>query len=189
VLMNRDSVPRAVVVCKRLRTCPPLAGPTSCGQAVHWPELAETAVSLLREMQWYGPAEVEFRIDPRDSRPVFMEVNPRFWGSLGTGILAGVDFPYLFYRLAMDGDIPPVTTYRTDMKARYLFSNDLLCMATHPQKRTIARQWFADFFDPHTRVFIPSWRDPMPMVGKVLAILAYGLRPGKLKQRLGRARG
>ena len=187
VLMNHDSLPRAVVVCKRLRTYPALAGPSACGQAVLWPELAEMAVGLLQAMRWFGPAEVEFRIDPRDGRPVFMEVNPRLWGSLHTGIVAGVDFPYLLYRLAMDGDIPPVTTYRTDVKARYLFTQDLLCMATHPRKRAIAKEWFADFLDPHTKTLIPSWRDPLPLLGKLLGTLVYGSRPSRLRQRLGRA--
>ena len=186
VLMNRDSVPRATVVCKRLRTYPALAGPTSCGQAVHWPALADTALSLLKAMHWYGPAEVEFRIDPRDNKPVLMEVNPRLWGSLHTAILAGVDFPYLLYRLAMDGDISPVTAYRTDIKARYFFTLDLLCMLTHPRKRSIARAWFADFFDARTKMFIPSWKDPLPLFGRLLATLVYGLRPSRLRQRLNR---
>jgi predicted ATP-grasp superfamily ATP-dependent carboligase len=186
VLMNRDSVPRAVVVCKRLRTYPPLAGPTSCGQAVHWPALADTAINLLTEMRWYGPAEVEFRIDPRDGMPVFMEVNPRWWGSLHTGVIAGVNFPLLHYRMAMDGDIEPVTTYRTDRKARYFFTLDLLCMLTHPRKRSIARDWFADFVDPKTTMFIPSWRDPLPLLGRLLATVVYGLRPSRRRQRLNR---
>jgi predicted ATP-grasp superfamily ATP-dependent carboligase len=188
VLMSRDSAPRAAVVCKRLRTYPALAGPTSCGQAVDWPELAEMATGLLREMRWYGPAEVEFRIDPRNGEPVFMEVNPRFWGSLYTGMVAGVDFPWLFYRMAMDGDIEPVMSYRTDMKARYFFTLDMLCMATHPHRRSIAREWLAEFVDPKTKMFIPSWRDPLPLVGKLLGTLVYGCRPSRLRQRLGRAR-
>ncbi len=188
VLMNRDSLPRAVVVCKRLRTYPALAGPTSCGQAVQRPDLVDMGLALLKAMHWYGPAEVEFRIDPRDNRPVFMEVNPRLWGSLHTGILAGVDFPYLLYRMAIDSDIAPVTTYRTDLKARYFFTLDLLCLLTHPHKREIAPAWFADFFDARTKLFIPSWRDPLPVLGRLLATIVYGLRPSRLRQRLGRVR-
>jgi predicted ATP-grasp superfamily ATP-dependent carboligase len=117
-----------------------------------------------------------------------MEINARLWGSLHTGMVAGVDFPYLLYRMAIDDDIAPVTTYRTDMKARYFFTLDLLCLATHPRKRSIARQWFADFFDPHTKMLIPSWRDPLPLAGKLIASLVYGVRPSRLRQRLGRAR-
>ena len=187
ILMNRDSLPRAAVVCKRIRTFPAMAGPTALGQAVHWPELADMAVSLLQRMHWAGPAEVEFRVDPRDNSPVFMEVNPRFWGSLHTGIVAGVDFPYLFYRMALDGDIPPVTNYRTDTRARYLFTQDLLCMATHPRRRTIVRAWLHDFVDPHTSALIPSWRDPGPLLGKCLASLIYGIRPDRRRLRLRRA--
>jgi len=188
VLMNRDSIPRAVVVCKRLRTYPAVGGPTSCGQAVHWPALAETAIKLLTEMRWYGPAEVEFRIDPRDGAPVLMEVNPRLWGSVYTSEVAGVDFPYLLYRLALDGDIEPVAAYRTDMKARYLFTLDLLCLMTHPRKRSIAREWLMDFFDPKVRLFIPSWRDPLPLLGRLLGTMVYGLRPSRMRQRLNRIR-
>jgi len=188
VLMNRDSAPVAAVVCRRIRTYPPMAGPTSCGQAVVWPELAGGALRLLRQMHWFGPAEVEFRIDPRDGMPTFMEVNPRLWGSLYTATVAGVDFPWLLYRLAMDGDVAPVTQYRTDLKARYFFTLDMLCLVSHPRKRTIARQWLADFFDPRTKELLLSRRDPLPLLGKLLASIAYGMRPARLRERLGRGR-
>lgn len=186
VLMNRDSEPRVAVVCKRIRTFPAMAGPTALGQAVSWPELQLQAVELLQAMRWIGPAEVEFRIDPRDNSPVFMEVNSRFWGSLHTGIVAGVDFPYLFYRMALDGDIPPVTSYRTSNKARYLFTQDLLCMATHPHKRAIALPWLRDFVAPNTKDLLVSWRDPGPLFGKVIASLVYGARPDRRRRRLSR---
>ncbi|MFC2008844.1 ATP-grasp domain-containing protein [Chloroflexota bacterium] len=184
VLMNRNSEPRAVFVAKRLRTYPPLAGPTGCGQGVEYPELADTAVRLLRKMGWCGPAEVEFRIDPRDGQPTLMEVNPRLWGSLYTAMVAGVDFPYLLYRMAMDGDVEPVLKYRTDRRARYFFMVDMLCMATHPRKRTIAREWFGDFVNPNTSLALPSAKDPLPLLGEILATLVYGLRPSRFKLRM-----
>ncbi|MBN1856794.1 MAG: ATP-grasp domain-containing protein [Dehalococcoidia bacterium] len=186
VLMNRNSEVRALFVAKRLRTYPPLAGPTSCGQGVQYPELADMAVTLLKEMHWYGPAEVEFRIDPRDGKPTLMEINPRLWGSMFTATVASIDFPYLFYRLAMEGDITPVTTYRTDMKARYFFTTDMLCMAFHPRKRSIARAWFGEFFDTRTKMCLPSWKDPVPVLGGLMASIVYGVRPARLRQRLGR---
>ena len=184
VLMNFHSEPRAVFVAKRVRTYPPLAGPTACGQGVEYPELADTAVQLLQEMNWRGPAEVEFRIDPRDGQPILMEVNPRLWGSMYTAYVAGVDFPYLLYRMAMDGDVEPVLEYRTDRRARYFFTMDLLCMATHPCKRAIAKEWLGDFVDPRTSMFLPSLKDPVPLLGKLLASVVYGTRPSRLKQRL-----
>ena len=37
------------------------------------------------------------------NEPKLIEVNPRFWGSLALAIYAGIDFPYLLYKLAMEG--------------------------------------------------------------------------------------
>ncbi|MBE9505887.1 MAG: ATP-grasp domain-containing protein [Chloroflexi bacterium] len=185
VLMNRDSEARAVFVAKRIRTYPPLAGPTSCGTGVVYPDLVGMALALLKEMRWYGPAEVEFRIDPRDGQPTLMEVNPRLWGSQFTAMVSGVDFPYLLYRLAMDGDIAPVMTYRTDMKARYFFIHDILCLLFHPRKRSIARSWLRDFLDPRTKMFLPSWRDPLLLPGRFLTGAVHGTGPARLKELLG----
>ena len=183
VLMNFDSEPRAVFVAKRVRTYPPLAGPTACGEGVKYPELADMAVRLLKEMGWCGPAEVEFRIDPRDGQPTLMEVNPRLWGSLYTATVSGIDFPYMLYRMAMDGDVEPMLDYHTERRARYLFTLDLLCMATHPRKRTIAKDWLLDFVNPRTTALLPSLRDPLPLPGKLLGSLIYGTRPSRLKRR------
>jgi hypothetical protein len=50
-------------------------------------------------------------------------------------------------------------------------------MAAHPRKRSIAKQWFADFFDPHTKMLIPSWRDPLPLAGKFLHLWCTAFVP------------
>lgn len=42
---------------------------------------------------------------PKRLRPKLMEIDGRFWGSLEVAIALGIDFPYLFYRLAVDGDV------------------------------------------------------------------------------------
>ena len=52
-----------------------------------------------------------------------MEVNGRFWNSLPLAIAAGIDFPFLLYRLAIDGDIDPVETYRVGVRSRWLLGD------------------------------------------------------------------
>jgi predicted ATP-grasp superfamily ATP-dependent carboligase len=54
-----------------------------------------------------------------------MEINPRFWGSLHLPIASGIDFPYLLYKMALDGDINPVTKYKLGVKSRSLLPGDL----------------------------------------------------------------
>lgn len=75
---------------------------------------------LLEELEWHGPAMVEFKRDPRDGRFRLVEVDPRFWGSLALPVAAGVDFPYRYYRLAR-GDVDPTPPdYETDVGCHVL---------------------------------------------------------------------
>jgi hypothetical protein len=57
-------------------------------------------------------------------------------------------------------------------------------MATHPHKRTIAREWFGDFVNPATSLALPSAKDPLPLLGEILASLVYGLRPSRFSLRM-----
>ena len=62
---------------------------------------------------------VEFKRDARDGVSKLLEINGRFWGSLQLAVDAGIDFPYLLYRLAIDGDVEPVLTYDVGVRLRW----------------------------------------------------------------------
>jgi len=85
-------------------------------------------------MKWSGVGMVEFRIDERDGSLKLMEVNPRFWGSLQLSILSGVDFPYMLYRLFMDGDVEPILDYKEEVYCRWLLPGDILWFLNAPNK-------------------------------------------------------
>lgn len=110
-VLFRRGEPRAVLTQWRVRMEPPAGGPGVLVETTRNPELAERAVRLMRALRWHGPAQVEFRLDPRDGEPKLLEVNGRYWGTLGLAIRAGVDFPRLACRMALDGDVEPVTEY------------------------------------------------------------------------------
>jgi predicted ATP-grasp superfamily ATP-dependent carboligase len=71
-------------------------------------ELAEKSVSLLRALQWEGPAMVEFKVNREDRRAVLMEVNGRYWGTISLPEFAGIDFPTLHWQVA-HGEFPTRT--------------------------------------------------------------------------------
>ena len=70
------------------------------------PDIEEPARRLLAAMGWTGLAEVEFKRDAEDGRLKLLEVNPRLWGWHSIGRRAGIDFPYLLFRL-LGGDAVP----------------------------------------------------------------------------------
>ena len=169
-LFDRGSEPRAVFVHKRLREYPVSGGPSTLRESVDAPELVALGVRMLKALKWYGVAMVEFKMDPRDGRPKLMEVNPKFWGSLELAIHSGVDFPYLLYRLAVDGKVDPVFKYRVGVRCRWL-PGDFLHLLFTPRRRAILGEFF-NFFDSRTYYDVLSKDDPAPAFGLLLATLA-----------------
>lgn len=68
-------------------------------ETVEHPTVEQAARRLLAEIHYTGLAQVQFKFDPRDGRYKVLDVNPRIWGSHTLCQRAGVDFPYLLWRL------------------------------------------------------------------------------------------
>jgi predicted ATP-grasp superfamily ATP-dependent carboligase len=113
--------PKAGCAIKVKRTMPVTGGNSVLRESISLdPALLRFSSDLLRRLQWHGVAEVEFKIDSRDSTPKLMEINGRFWGSMNVAIESGVDFPYLLYLLAKGEKICPVFKYKVGVKFRWL---------------------------------------------------------------------
>ncbi len=89
---------------KRIRSLSPRGGAAVVKETAPDSKEAELmrryAEVLLHELQWTGPAMVEFKIDNRDGSIRLMEINGRFWGSLPLAIHAGAHFPLVYMKLA-----------------------------------------------------------------------------------------
>ena len=119
VLMNHGRL-RAAFAHRRIREKPPSGGVSVLSESVGLDsQLLEYSERILEALKWHGVAMVEFKRDSRDGVSKLLEINGRFWGSLQLAVDAGVDFPYLLYRLAIDGDIEPVFTYQVGVRLRW----------------------------------------------------------------------
>lgn len=67
-------------------------------ETVDLPELEAPSLRLLREMDYYGLVELEFKRDEQTGAVKLLDVNARTWGYHGLGAAAGVDFPALLHR-------------------------------------------------------------------------------------------
>ncbi len=61
----------------------------------------ENLKKLLDHVGWHGVCEADFLVDRQTGESWLLDVNPRFWGSVGHNVAAGVDYPYYYYRLAL----------------------------------------------------------------------------------------
>lgn len=66
-------------------------------ESVDLPIVEELTLRFLRAINYYGLAETEYKLDPRDGKYKLLDVNARTWGFHALGSPAGVDFSYLLY--------------------------------------------------------------------------------------------
>ena len=105
---------------RRLREKPPAGGVSVYSESVAADDaLVAKSESLLERFGWRGVAMVEYKLDAATGTPYLMEVNGRFWGSLQLAIDAGVDFPALLVRAAMNEQPAAVTGYRVGARNRW----------------------------------------------------------------------
>jgi predicted ATP-grasp superfamily ATP-dependent carboligase len=107
--------PRAAMTYHNLRTFPARSGTGVLRETVAAPEIEEIGHELLGRLGWHGVAEIDFRWDGKTT-PQMIEVNPRFWGGLPQAVEAGWDYPWLLYRLAVDGRVDAVRPPRSDVR-------------------------------------------------------------------------
>jgi D-aspartate ligase len=94
----RDGVAQSTLVARRLRQHPREFGRAATYvETIEHPEVEELSERFLKAINFYGLAEVEFKLDPRDGQLKLLDVNARTWGFHSIGVPAGVDFPYLLY--------------------------------------------------------------------------------------------
>jgi len=106
----RRGEPLAQVVARRTRQYPPDFGRASTFvETIDEPEVAALGERCLAAIEFDGLAEVEFKRDSRDGKLKLLDVNPRVWGWHSLCQRAGVDFPYLAYRLARGESVPAAT--------------------------------------------------------------------------------
>jgi predicted ATP-grasp superfamily ATP-dependent carboligase len=172
-LLNRGAL-RAEFSHRRLRDVRPSGSGSALRESIPVdPRIRSAALPILEALEWHGPAMVEFRIR-EDGTPVFLEVNGRFWNSLALPVHSGVDFPLLVARLAMDGEIAPVTAYRTGVRCRWWLGDVRHVVAVLRGRPASFEGRFpgrletlAAFFTPvhGTRHDNFTWDDPLPELG------------------------
>jgi predicted ATP-grasp superfamily ATP-dependent carboligase len=122
MLFNHGKL-RAKFTHKRLKEKTVTGGVSTLRIGVVNPLLEEYAQRLLENANFHGVAMVEFKYDAKTGKGWLIEVNPRFWGSLALAIQSGVDFPYLLYRMATEGDVFPVVEYRTGLVVKWILGD------------------------------------------------------------------
>jgi D-aspartate ligase len=105
----RQGQPQVSMTARRTRQYPTDFGrASSYVESLEVPEIDEPSRRLLKAIGLDGLVEVEFKRDPRDGLCKLLDINSRVWGWHTLGLRAGVDFPYLQWRLIHGEELPRI---------------------------------------------------------------------------------
>jgi D-aspartate ligase len=168
-----DGTPLAWLTARRTRQYPADFGRASTFvETVACTEIEEPSRRLLSELAFTGLVELEFKRDERDGTFKLLDINPRVWGWQSLCGRAGVDFPFLQWRMLSGGDVPAVRAregvrwlrFATDTPAAL---REVLC------RRLPLRRYLRSLRPGHERA-IMAWDDPLPGLAE-LPVLGYVL--------------
>ena len=164
-LFNKGKL-RASFAYKRLREYPITGGPSTLRIGLNHNAMLKIGSKLLENLNWHGVAMVEFRLN-ENGKPILMEINGRFWGSLALAYNSGVDFPYLLYKMAVDGDVNVQDNHKSGIMCRWLIPGDMLNFYFRLRaKKNDNLKIFKDFFKFRGMYYdYLDLDDPLPVIG------------------------
>jgi D-aspartate ligase len=106
----REGEPIVSLTARRTRQYPIDFGySSSFVETLDVPEIVEPSRRLLAAIHYTGLVEVEYKFDARCGRYKLLDINPRLWTWSPLGARAGLDFPYLLWRMMMGETLPQHT--------------------------------------------------------------------------------
>lgn len=150
---------------RRIRETPISGGSSTCAESTSAQDVFDSGKAILDELEWHGPAMVEFKRDITNGKLFLMEVNPKFWGSLDLGIAIGVEFAQFLSNIS-SGQIQEQrigTNARPIVRFQWPFDGDFANLR-HTAVRTAVLR---DFINPRVRKNI-DLTDPFPYLARAV---------------------
>lgn len=95
--INQKGIAKGVFTGRKLRQYPRYYGTCTVGESVPCQELVDPSLELLRNLNFFGISQVEFKKDPRDGSYKLIEINGRFWKWHGLSTICGINLAAAAY--------------------------------------------------------------------------------------------
>jgi D-aspartate ligase len=167
----RNGHPVASMTVRRCRQHPSDFGRASTFvETINLPDLAEPSIRFLRNINYYGLVELEFKHDAREGTYKLLDVNARTWGYHSLGGSAGVDFPYLLFQDQL-GNVINEAHARPGVRWIRLTTDVPNAVRDISAGRLRARDYLRTLLSINTEAVF-SLHDPLPSLYE-LALLPY----------------
>ncbi len=109
------------------------------------PRIKALTETVVRELEWTGPIEMDWIVDEQDASFALIEINPKFWGTTQLTVSSGLDYPSWLFRYFEQGLVPPETTYEPGLMGRWIF-DEIVAIFTYAQGKERFRCELRGFF-------------------------------------------
>lgn len=166
--------PVAEVVAQRLRQYPRDFGLHSTFVvSVSDQEVEEAGRKIVRDLDYTGLIEIEFKRDPRDGSLNLLDINTRVWGWHTLGLRSNVDFAFISWQILCGQEVEFVRIHPGETWIRVL-TDAYVALGEVRAKRLKASQYLRSFARLHDRAIF-ALDDPLPAVWDAPIIARLGL--------------
>jgi predicted ATP-grasp superfamily ATP-dependent carboligase len=159
------------ITARRIRQHPMDFGhATTFAEKVDVPDLQAISEKFLSLIHYYGLAEVEFMLDPRDQQFKLIEINPRIWGWHTLAIACGIDLPYIQFLDITDQTIPTPASPPPMKWVRLVTDIPTVC-----RELSSGRLKWSDYLQTmkgKKEFSVFSFNDPLPFIAEI-ALIPY----------------
>lgn len=145
---------------RRVRETPITGGSSTCAESTNSPDTFLLGKKLLDSLDWHGPAMVEFKRDFLTGDLFFIELNPKYWGSLELGFEVGMNFNSA-KQVGLGNPMMPAKSIsgKKLVKFQWPFDGDFRNLRHHKHTMSI----LFDFVNPRVKKNI-YFSDPLPYI-------------------------
>jgi D-aspartate ligase len=169
-----EGAPVASLVARRLRQLPVDFGFTSTlVETIENATIERAAEKFLASLDFSGLVELEFKFDARDGRYKLLDFNNRAWAWIGLTEAAGVDMPYVAWRLAT-GQNPEPQRGRAGAVWMHV-ARDLASASRHAVEGRLGLANYCACWRRPLVLAAFAWDDPLPGLLELPLALYRGL--------------
>ena len=148
----------------KLRQHPPNFGIGRVLKTIVNKDIEELTKKFLKYIPgFFGPGQLEFKLDYRDGKYKLIEMNGRLTLQAELYAKAGINFPYLFYQDWVNGKSTKIYNYIEDFHWIHLSKDILNSFLRHPEENYSYIEYIKPYFKKHVYC-IESLSDPKPMI-------------------------
>lgn len=142
---------------QRVWTIPPEGGVGAYNKSIYIPEIFEYATRIFQRIRWSGPAQLEFIHDVSNNQYKLIEINPRFWGTVGLSVKAGTQIAKSLLNSAFGRDIQSLSMARDGVEFKWWLQETLVAEVLQGRSKWVIFEHLAKIASAEKDNFSYSW--------------------------------